>query len=474
MTRIPVRDLLRNPWLFTALALTALALAVAFRPLEVSALILAAAATIFLILRFGVRHGLWYSLVASIPLRQALAFDVFGTITLFFGDVLLLALTIVVLYERGATGILRRSVTFRLGLGVLALSVLGLYSASRLLWGAASVYRIVCQLAFFYLAYEIVRSGEVATRTLAAIVFGLAPAAAYGIYQAFLPPDAGLPTWASRLVAYGLGDRPHLRVFSTFSHTLRFSHYLSVGLGLALGLLASRLARSVKAALAGSGVLSAVANLFTYSAGGLVGMVGAAVATAVVFRRRRAVVLVVPVALILMFVASPTALVRKVENVVTGNALTSAARLITYRQAVYVMRDHPLTGVGWGSIRTALEERYRVTRAQQVAFAAENYFLQRGVALGIPGLILSVAICVLFFRNVVRSVPSAGGETWPRAALLIGGTAFYLQAQFFPTAMPASNFLLWTLLAIAERMREGSAGGGAARLSAALPGGRLG
>jgi hypothetical protein len=458
MTRIPGRNLLKTPWVPTALALAALAVAVALRPLETAAFVLLIAAIVVLVLRFGLRLGLWFALVASIPLRQALAVDVFGTTTLFFGDVLLFALAAVILYERGLTEILKRSVTFRLGLAVLGLSVIGLYSATRLVWGAAAVYRIVCQLTFFYLAYQMVRSGRVAAQTLAAIVLGLAPAAAYGIYQAFLPVERELPEWASKLISYGLGDSPHIRVFSTFSHTLRFSHYLTVGFGLGLGLLASRLSRRVRTAVATTGLLSAVTNLFTYSAGGLVGMVGAGVATAVVFRRRRVVLLLVPVALVALFFASPTALVRKIENVVTGDAMTVAARMITYRQAFDVVRDHPFLGVGWGSIRTALEGRYRVTRAQEVAFTAENYFLQRGLALGIPGLILPIAICILFFRNVVRSGPGGEDRSWPRAALLIGGTAFYLQAQFFPAAEPASNYLLWTLLAVAERMRDARTG----------------
>ena len=466
MSRVPASTLLRNPWTVIVPVLAALAVAVALRPLQAAVFVLAPVATLLLVLRFGLRHGLWYALVASIPLRQALAIDVFGTITLFYGDVLLFALAALVLYEHGLTGIVRRSTTFRIGLILLALSIIGLYSASRLVWGAAAVYRIVCQLTFFYLAYELVKSGEVATRTLAAVVAGLAPAAAYGVYQAFLPVDAELPEWANKLIAYGLGDRPHIRVFSTFSHTLRFSHYLSVGFGLALGLLASRLARGARAAIASAGLLAAVANLFTYSAGGLVGMMGAGVATAVVFRRRRAVLLLVPVALVALFFVSPTALVRKVENVVTGDAMTVAARMITYRQALEVARDHPLLGVGWGGIRSALEGSYRITRAYEVAFAAENYFLQRAVALGLPGLLLTLAAAWLFFRNVTRPGPGASGGSWPRAALVIGGAAFYIQAQFFPAAEPASNYLLWTLLAIGERLRSA----GAESLVAVAPG----
>jgi O-antigen ligase len=117
-----------------------------------------------------------------------------------------------------------------------------------------------------------------------------------------------------------------------------------------------------------------------------------------------------------------------------------------------VLRDHPIFGVGWGSIRTVLEHDYRVTRDTVVAFTAENYFLERALALGLVGMALTIALCVHFFRNA-RARPR---DAWPRAALLAGGAAFYVQAQVIPAADPESRYILWTMFAIAERMRQAS------------------
>jgi O-antigen ligase len=117
---------------------------------------------------------------------------------------------------------------------------------------------------------------------------------------------------------------------------------------------------------------------------------------------------------------------------------------------LHTLREHPGRGGGWGGIWTGFEKDYRVTRAAQVAFCAENYFLQRAVALGLPGLFLYTGLCILFFRNVKRMPTEDQPDPWPRAALLAGGLAFYVQAQTYPAAEEAANYLLWILFALAE------------------------
>jgi O-antigen ligase len=226
-------------------------------------------------------------------------------------------------------------------------------------------------------------------------------------------------------------------------------------LGLALGLAFSAisLGRRALAVIIGAGAV--VCNLLTYALGGLVGMLAAVVSALVLYRRRR-VVIPLALAVVLLVGLSPTTLTSKAERVLTGRAVTAAARLVTYKQALTIMVDHPIVGVGWGSIRSFMEEEYRVTRAHAVAFAAENYFLQRGVALGLPGIILFVILCVLFFRNALWPRGDPAGAAWPRAAIIVGGVAFYFQAQTFPAASATSGHLLWLLFALAEAMHESS------------------
>jgi hypothetical protein len=96
-----------------------------------------------------------------------------------------------------------------------------------------------------------------------------------------------------------------------------------------------------------------------------------------------------------------------------------------------------------------------VSRDEAVGSAAENYFIQYAVALGLVGLVLTVALCVRYFRSAgTRPSPAAGGaEEWPRTALLVGGAAFWMQVQTFASSDYTTGYILWTLLVVAERMR---------------------
>jgi hypothetical protein len=458
MSRRRTIEAFRSPWPYVAAALVGLSAGAASAPLTTALAVSSVTLTALLVWRFGGREGLWYLFLAAIPFREPLSVDIHGTVSLFFGDVLLLALVASVARQHGVTGLWRRSLVFRVGVAIIALNLLGLFTATRFFWGVAWIYTLLGQLAVFYVASHVVRSPSEAARSLVAVVLGLAPAAAYGLYQASLPFDASLPDWANRMTAWGPTGEPHLRVFSTFDHTLHYAHYLSLGFGIALGLAASRLARGVRFVCLAVAIAAAYASYFTYSIGGLLGVLAGAVAVPVV-RWRRAALVLVPAAVAVLLVLSPAPLVRKFDRVLTGEASTSAARLITLGQAVSVMRDHPLTGVGWGGIRTSLEYKYRVARGTAIAYAAENYFLQRGMALGFPGLLLYVVLFVLFFRNALRARGDVPEAPWPRAAIIAGGAAFYLQAQAIPAAQATANYVLWLLFALAERMAAESRGG---------------
>jgi O-antigen ligase len=456
------RAWLRSPWPPVVLVLVALTLGVAFAPLGVALGIAGATAGAVLIWKFGARQGLWFLLLVSIPLREPLSIDIVGTASLFPNDFLLLALVIAVASREGFRSTWRESPAFRIGLIIIVLSLPGLVTASRFFWGVTSVYRTVAQVAFLYVARSMVRTGRDAQKALIAVVIGLVPIAVYGLYQASLPFGADLPDWSVHYPAWDALGHKTVRIFSTFRHPLHLAHYLSIGVGMTLGLASSTLRTGHKWLLLLVGAAAAFCNLFTSSIGGLLGMSGAVV-TMIVLERRRRIVLLAPVLLILLLVVAPPALTAKLGRVITGQATTGAARMVTYTQSFQVVRDNPILGVGWGSVRSALEHDYRMTRADAVAFAAENYFLQRAVALGIPGLVLSLLLCILFFRNAVRPRGELPDPSWPRVAIITAGVVFYLQGQTFPVAYVSGSYILWLLFALAERMRENSVTSGGIR-----------
>ncbi|MBM3306810.1 MAG: O-antigen ligase family protein [Candidatus Eisenbacteria bacterium] len=467
------RRALGCPWAVFAVAIAAIALGVAFAPFAVSLVVGGAAVAGFLVWRFGAIRGMWYLVLLTLPLKEPLSFSIAGTVSAYPIDFLAIILLAAVIRRDGIARPLRESASLRVIGAIMLLSLVGLYTASNVFWGVASVYRIVMQLVVFALAASIIRTPEDALRALAAVAASLVVPALYGFYQASLPYGAPVPAWGYRATAYDLRGTPFLRVFSTMDHPLHFSHYMSIALGLSLGLAAgarSAARRGVLLALAG---LAVAANLLTYSASGVVGVLASFVAAVLALRSRRLVAALVA-AVIALAVLAPPPLVAKLERMLKGDAATTAARLVTYEQSFMIIRDHPLLGVGWGGIRSAMQGEYRITRADPVAYTAENYFLQRAVALGLVGLSLYVALLVRFIRNV-HALRNDRSRSPDRArvgtALLIGAVVFFAQAQLIPAANVSTNSVLWLFYAAAEALRLAPGGPGAVEASTATAAG---
>ena len=160
--------------------------------------------------------------------------------------------------------------------------------------------------------------------------------------------------------------------------------------------------------------------------------------------------MIVPVAALAWLLAAPATFVHRIDRILAGEHTSLMIRIVGYTQALQILRDNPVFGVGWGNVG---EERTHGFGGEPRA--AENYFLQNGMALGGVGLIGVIVVCFLYFRYALTRPPPGwpAREEWPRAALLVAGAAFYVQVQAQPAADPVSGYILWTLLPIAERMR---------------------
>jgi len=352
--------------------------------------------------------------------------------------------------ENGFRRILRASPSFRIGAFLAALTVAGLYTATRLVWGIAFALHELSQVAAFYVAWHVIRTGRDARLTLLAFVVGLLPAVALGLQQSSMPVRFFQETVGSvPAIAWDEAGNPHVRVFSTFEHPLHFSHALSTAVGLGAG--------SWREASPGAGfaVLAVVAaigycNQYTYSIGGLLGTAAGLLAA--------------------VFPVAPAVARAARAGRAPGLRPRGAARLpAAHRVQLLGQEPHhrgppgdllpdvrgppgpSRAGRGWGSIRTTLEQDYRITREKMVAFTAENYFLQRALASGLVGLGLSIALCLLFFRNARARAPD-DPSPWPRSALL-AGSGVLRAGPVHPGGGPTSRYVLWTLFALAERMR---------------------
>jgi O-antigen ligase len=451
----PLRRTLGSPWPYAAIVIAGIAVGTAFAPLAAVGLVAGLAGASLLVWRFGAVRGLWYLVLLTLPIKEPLSFDIHGTVSLYPTDFLMVMLCARVVTSAGPRELWKKSRSLRIEILIVALSVAGLYTATKFFWGVASVYRLVMLVVLFLLARVLVSDREEAVRSFAMVCLSMLVPIAVGFYQASLPFGAVLPDWGFLATAYDAGGNPSHRAFSTLNHPLNFSHYLTIGFGVCLGL-ASGLERLWhRVALVVIAGLAVICNLYTYSMGGILGMV-ATLGALVVLRRSTKLFLIVLVALVVVALVAPPALVAKVDRLFSGEALTAAARLVTYQQAFMVIRDHPLFGLGWGGIRTSLEFAYRISRADAVAFTAENYFLQRAIAVGLVGLALYVVLWYSFLRNVRdlrREWDRSRGVDPVTTAMVAAAVAFLVQGQVMPATNVSTNSVLWLMFAAAESLR---------------------
>ncbi len=435
-------------WLAAVLLGLGLSFGAAFAPVQTGFLVPLAGVLGYLVWKFGVQRGTWFLFVASIPLRQPLGVDLVGTTTLFVSDALIGAQLLFLLPKMELRGLWRTSPVLRLGTLLSVLSVASLYTLLNPSEGLAQVQRVLGQVLVLVIARTLVTDADEARRTILAFLFGMIPAILFGFYQASIPVETwNYADWAEAPIAHDSEGRSHIRIFSTFNHTLRFSLALSTAFGLAIGLIAPTRRASLPAA--GMAGLAAACNYFTYSIGGVLAMAAALVVGVVRGLGSRAW-FVTPVLLVVLAVSAPNAVYWKASQMLAGDSTSSLSRLITYQRTAQVLADRPLTGLGWGGFGSTVLTDYRIARLESLSVGAENYFLQRGLALGFPGLLVAIALAIRFVRDLrSRRTP----PDWPRGALICGAVAYGAQAMIIPAADHSTSYLLWMMLALAESGR---------------------
>jgi O-antigen ligase len=181
----------------------------------------------------------------------------------------------------------------------------------------------------------------------------------------------------------------------------------------------SPLPPSTLAPLLIGGVL-ALALLLTYSVGAWLGC-GAAILFMAAVRGRKALLVLLVVALLLAVVLLP---VLRVERVVSHLGLqpgsTSVLRLNLWQSSLQMLADHPVLGVGLDGFL----ELYRTQYIRPEAWKEPNLshphqlVLEFWLNLGVLGVIVLVWFLVVFFQKGLRLYRTAEGPWWQ--ALVLG------------------------------------------------------
>ena len=95
---------------------------------------------------------------------------------------------------------------------------------------------------------------------------------------------------------------------------------------------------------------------------------------------------------------------------------STAVRLIVWPEAVRLICQHPLFGIGTGDVRSTLVEAYRdsnLTAAAEHRYNSHNQYLETSLALGIPGG------CLIIFLLVFPFLSRGGKLGYPAVSLIL-------------------------------------------------------
>lgn len=241
----------------------------------------------------------------------------------------------------------------------------------------------------------------------AVVVGGWLVASALGLFQNRVKwpwePPAFLKLSVGRLHEnFGTEESPRYAAGGVFFHRLRFAHGAIAALGPALAVLGgSEVAR--RRALAGVvvlGMLVSIYNAFARAALGAALLVSVVALLLLVQGRARRVGLVLLTAVMLAVMVSPAwraRLGKAVENVYGGE------RALAMSVGWLLVREHPVTGVGFGNHRPAAMATAEQTGINDfLATDSHNLWLTAWAETGLVGLVLLAAMHALLGRALIR------------------------------------------------------------------------
>ncbi len=207
-----------------------------------------------------------------------------------------------------------------------------------------------------------------------------------------------------------------------------FRHYMtSGGILMIIGLMAFafvfvRSPKRVRLAALLGGLVIFLPLYYTYTRSSWLGFL-AGFAFMILFTRWKWIFALAP-ALALVFLLAPPSLKDRLASVADPRHPNNVERTYMWQAGMRMIQDRPLTGYGDIDLG-ALYERYRPAEAVERSGHLHNNVIMLGAILGIPGLLIVLALFVRIFLvewKVLRSLP---GDEW-----LLRGTALGCIAAF--------------------------------------------
>ena len=191
-----------------------------------------------------------------------------------------------------------------------------------------------------------------------------------------------------------------------WQHVLTTSDLLMMADLIALGLLLRVRSLAVRAAAAASLLLITSCLVFTYSRSAWFGLlVGAMMMLAFV---RPRLIAVAAVAVVILMALAPSSLRDRMLSAVNPRHPGNAERVNMWRAGIEIVKHHPWTGIG--DIGTEhFYVRYAPNPTRELAGHLHSNVVMLAVTLGIPGLIVMLALFVRILLMLITCVRDPGG-----------------------------------------------------------------
>lgn len=324
-------------------------------------------------------------------------------------------------------------------------------------WAGGSVEILTNQylkaVAFFWLVGTLATSGP-RMRTLAwTLVLCAIPLAAAGIRNYF----------SGELLSTGVPGLKRIYGYMGASGLTANPNDLALMLNLIIPIAGALVFDSTRAGLKAVAALSALVSIaavvLTFSRAGFLTLAATGVMLFVVLVRRKSpgaagLLLLVALAAPILMPAGYLDRLSTITNIESDRTGSAQGRWQDFIVAAEVIAKHPITGVGVGNDMIALnEQRGGVDTWRSV----HNAYLQYGVDLGLPGLLLFVWLHALCFRSA-RAIERRAARD-PRLAHLghlaagiqISLAAFFVAAMFHPIAY---QFYFFTIAGLAVALKN--------------------
>lgn len=279
--------------------------------------------------------------------------------------------------------------------------------------------------------------------------------------QSFSAAVLANPSWL-----VNIGGETYLRAISLFPDPHMFAFYLGLVIPLALVILLRpdifKLSSSAKILIFFINIVLFLALGFTFSRAGYIGAlfgIGAIFALNWRFLDKKIKLAVsgISIVILIVFLSSSNLIVSRFFAVFNLSEGSNSERLVNWSQAIKIIEDHPLTGVGVGSYSLAVDPQ----SSSRSAITAHNTYLDIAAEMGIFALLAWVLLLGLAMKKLYKTCKAknngiSGEENSALSAGVFGALAWFSVQAVFDTAIysPTLFAILMIYLAVAVNLEK--------------------